>query len=152
MSRLPCPRDDARADSPAREGGLRPQPPPKASRPPNPSGALRSAALLTASWLLFSLCVGPTLCDPADGSPPGSSAHGTSRGRTLSGLPCPAPGGLPDPPGLNWHLLHCGRILTAEPPGKSSRWRLVIKPSLSLVLKKPCIVVHFSMYILLEPC
>ena len=74
------------------------------------------------------------------------------RGRTLSGLPCPAPGGLPDPPGLNWHLLHCGRILTAEPPGKSSRWRLVIKPSLSLVLKKPCIVVHFSMYILLEPC
>ena len=52
------------------------------------------------------------------------------RGRTLSGLPCPAPGGLPDPPGLNWHLLHCRRIFTAEPPGKSSRWRLVIKSSL----------------------
>ena len=109
---LPCPRDDARADSPAREGGLRPQPPPKASRPPNPSGALRSAALLTASWLLFSRCVGPTLCDPADGSPPGSSAHGTSgeehwvgchallegaflTPRDWTGISCTAGGSLP---------------------------------------------------------
>ena len=51
-------------------------------------------------------CV-PTLCDPMDHSPPGSSAHGISLERILekkkkmkeyqSGLPCPPPGDLPLP-------------------------------------------------------
>ena len=39
----------------------------------------------------------PTLCDPMDCSPPGSSVHGLSRQEYWSGLPFPSPGDLPDP-------------------------------------------------------
>ena len=39
----------------------------------------------------------PTLCDPMDGSPPGSSVHGFSRQEYWSGLPCPSPGDFPNP-------------------------------------------------------
>ena len=33
----------------------------------------------------------PTLCDPIDGSPPGSPVPGFSRQEYWSGLPCPSP-------------------------------------------------------------
>ena len=36
----------------------------------------------------------PTLCDPMDCSPPGSSVHGIFRQEYWSGLPFPAPGDL----------------------------------------------------------
>ena len=36
----------------------------------------------------------PTLCDPMDCSPPGSSVHGFSRQEYWSGLPFPPPGGF----------------------------------------------------------
>ena len=39
----------------------------------------------------------PTLCDPVDCSPPGSSVHGFSRQEYWSGLPFPFPGDLPNP-------------------------------------------------------
>ena len=39
----------------------------------------------------------PTLCDPMDRSPPGSSDMGFSRQEYWSGLPCPPPGDLPNP-------------------------------------------------------
>ena len=40
----------------------------------------------------------PTLCDPMDCSPPGSSVHGILQVRILEWLPCPPPpGDLPDP-------------------------------------------------------
>ena len=39
----------------------------------------------------------PTLCNPMDGSPPGSSVHGFSRQEYWSGLPCPSPGDFPNP-------------------------------------------------------
>ena len=40
----------------------------------------------------------PTLCDPMDCSPPGSSLHGVLQARMLEwGEPCPPPGGLPRP-------------------------------------------------------
>ena len=39
----------------------------------------------------------PTLRDPMDCSPLGSSIHGISRQEYWSGLPCPLPGDLPDP-------------------------------------------------------
>ena len=40
----------------------------------------------------------PTLCDPMDCSPPGSSVHGGfSRQEYWSGLTCPPPGNLPNP-------------------------------------------------------
>ena len=50
------------------------------------------------------LCVGaqslqlcPTLCNPTDCSPPGSSVHGIPRQESWSGLSCPPPGDLLDP-------------------------------------------------------
>ena len=39
----------------------------------------------------------PTLWDPKDYSPPGSSIHGILWARILEGLPFPPPGHLPDP-------------------------------------------------------
>ena len=60
----------------------------------------------------------PTLCHPMDCSPPGSSVHGISQARILSGLPFPSPGNLTDsgiehgPP-----TLQAGSLPT-EAPGK----------------------------------
>ena len=39
----------------------------------------------------------PTLFDPIDYSPPGSSVHGIIQTRIWSGLPFPSPGDIPDP-------------------------------------------------------
>ena len=39
----------------------------------------------------------PTLWDPMDFNPPGSSVHGILQARIRGGLPCPPPGDLPDP-------------------------------------------------------
>ena len=38
----------------------------------------------------------PTLCDPMNCSPPGSSVHGILQAGILEWLPCPPPGDLPD--------------------------------------------------------
>ena len=51
-------------------------------------------------WMSMSLVTQscPTLCDPMDCSPPGSSVHGDSpRQEYWSGLPYPTPGYLPNP-------------------------------------------------------
>ena len=45
--------------------------------------------------LVAQLC--PTLCDPMDFSPPGSSVKGFSRQEYWSGLPSPVPGDLSSP-------------------------------------------------------
>ena len=45
--------------------------------------------IYATSAKLRQLC--PTLCDPIDGSPPGSSVPGILQARTLSGLPFPSP-------------------------------------------------------------
>ena len=45
--------------------------------------------------LAANLC--PTLCDPMDCSPPGSSVHGILQAKTLDGLPFLSPGDLSDP-------------------------------------------------------
>ena len=39
----------------------------------------------------------PTLCDPMNCSPPGSSVHGILQARILAWIACPPPGYLPDP-------------------------------------------------------
>ena len=44
---------------------------------------------------LFQSC--PTLWDPRDCSPPGSSVHEILQARIWIGLPCPLPGDCPDP-------------------------------------------------------
>ena len=60
----------------------------------------------------------PTLCDPMDCSPPGSSVCGNSPGKNTGGLPFPSPGHLPDP-GIEPRspTLQADSLLT-EPPGK----------------------------------
>ena len=63
-----------------------------------------------AKWL--QLC--PTLCDPMNCSPPGSSVHGILQARTLKWVAMPSSRDFPNP-GLNLHLLpqhlHCRLIL-----------------------------------------
>ena len=60
----------------------------------------------------------PTLCDPVDSSPPGSSVHGILPAKILEWLAFPSPGDLPDPgikprsPALQ------ADVLTSESPGK----------------------------------
>ena len=58
----------------------------------------------------------PTLCDPIDGSPPGSL--GFSRQEYLSGLPFPSPGDLPNPGTKPRSPALQADALTSEPPGK----------------------------------
>ena len=65
----------------------------------------------------------PTLCDPMDCSPPGSSVHGIPQARIWSGLPIPAPGDLPCPeigPMSPVSPALAGRSFTTVPPGKPS--------------------------------
>ena len=51
------------------------------------------------NWYMFakSLQSCPTLCNPLDCSPPGSSVPGFSGQEHWSDLPCPPPGDLPNP-------------------------------------------------------
>ena len=72
-------------------------------------------------FILHSLCMCLTLCDPMNGSLPGSFVCGILQARILHGLPCPSPAHLPDPgieptspqsPALapctsRWILYHC---------------------------------------------
>ena len=62
---------------------------------------------------------------PMDCSPPGASVHGLSQARTWSGLPCPPPGGLPDPGVEPWPPALAGgflpfikKIIYSLSPGK----------------------------------
>ena len=60
----------------------------------------------------------PTLCDPMDCSPPGSSVHGISQAGYWSGLPFPLPGELPDPMVKPSSPALAGTFFTTESPGK----------------------------------
>ena len=72
-----------------------------------------------------SLQLCPTLCNPMDCSPPGSSVHLILQARIFSGLPCPPPGDLHDPgmepvsPALQADSLPAEP--SGKPPGKT--WR-----------------------------
>ena len=63
----------------------------------------------------------PTLCDPMDCSPPGSSAHGILQARILECVACPPSGDLPDP-GIEPASLMSPALqaLPLAPPGKPS--------------------------------
>ena len=52
----------------------------------------------------------PTLCDPMDCSPPGSSVRGITQARILEWVAIPFSGDLPDP-GSNLHLPHWRQIV-----------------------------------------
>ena len=59
---------------------------------PSPTAILSSAAAAAAA----SLQSCPTLWDPMDCNPPGSSVHGILQARELEWLPFPSPGDLPN--------------------------------------------------------
>ena len=61
------------------------------------NGLFQKNVCVCVCVLVAQLC--PTLCDPIDRSPPGSSVHGikSSRQEYWSGLPFPSPGDLLDP-------------------------------------------------------
>ena len=63
----------------------------------------------------------PTLCDPMDRSPPGSSVQGIFQARILESVPFPFTGDLPDPgvePASLASPTLAGRFFTIGPPGK----------------------------------
>ena len=72
-------------------------------------------------WCELSLQSCPTLCDPMDCSPPGSSIHRNLSQEYWSGLPFPPPEDLPDPgiklassalPGGFFTIVHQGSPVT----------------------------------------
>ena len=77
-------------------------------------GNWAESQLLTAA--AKSLQSRPTLCDPIDGSPPGSPVPGILQAR--SGLPRPSPGDLPHPGIKPRSPALAGRFFTTEPPGE----------------------------------
>ena len=63
---------------------------------PNWDSLMKCRNICAVFCLVVQLC--PTLCDPMDCSPPGSSVHGVfSRQEYWSGWPCSPPGDLPNP-------------------------------------------------------
>ena len=60
-------------------------------------------------WMCMLIQLCPTLCNPMDCSPPGSSVHRILQARIFSGLPCPPPGDLRDP-GMEIVSPHCRQI------------------------------------------
>ena len=70
----------------------------------------------------------PTLCNPMDCSPPGSSVHGILQARTLEWVPCPPPGDLLDPVHFSCSSCIVGRFFTAEPPGKPKKVEMLQHP------------------------
>ena len=60
----------------------------------------------------------PTLCDPTDCCPPGSSVHGILQQEWWSGLPLPSPGDLPNPGIEPRSPTLQAESLVSEPPGK----------------------------------
>ena len=70
--------------------------------------------ILTQCTCAKSLQLCPTLCDPMDYSPSGSSVHGILQARILEWDATSSPGDLPDP-GIEPASVHC---FTTEPPGK----------------------------------
>ena len=81
---------------------------------PHPPGKKCCAAVMC---LFPQSC--PTLCDPMDCSPQGSSVHGDSPGKnTGSQLPCPSAGDLPNPGIIPRSPPLQVDSLPAESPGK----------------------------------
>ena len=60
----------------------------------------------------------PTLCDPVDCSPLGSSVHRIFQQEYCSGLPFSVPGHFPDPEIKLMSPALSGGFFTAEPQGK----------------------------------
>ena len=88
--------------------GMEPVPPALGAQSPNPWTSGNSLVTLLCICLVARLC--PTLCNPMDCSPPGSSVHGESPGKNI-GVGCPALlQGIFPTQGSNRGLPNCRRI------------------------------------------
>ena len=74
-----------------------------------------SAFLEISTAQSFQSC--PTLCDPMDCSPPGSSVHGTSQARILEWVVISFSRGSSQPRDQTLVYRTAGRFFTTEPPG-----------------------------------
>ena len=87
----------------------------------------------------------PTLCDPMDCNPQGTSLHRLSRQEYWSGLPFPTSAHFPDP-GIKPRYLAspalAGRFLTTMPCGELKKYTCGFKYILTYVLR-----VHMYIYI-----
>ena len=75
------------------------------------------SACVRAKWLQS--C--PTLCDPTDGSPPGSSAHGILQASILEWVAIPSSKDLSDPATeicISYNSCIAGGFFTTEAPEK----------------------------------
>ena len=66
----------------------------------------------------------PTLCDPMDCSPPGSSVHGILQARTLEWVAIPSSRGSSRPRDQTKVCCFAGGFFTTEPPGNIILWFL----------------------------
>ncbi|CAM9415088.1 unnamed protein product [Rangifer tarandus platyrhynchus] len=71
---------------------------------------------ITAEVLVAQLC--PTLCNPMDYSPPGSSVHRILQARILEWVAMPSSKGIFLTQGFNLGLLHCRQTLSSGPARK----------------------------------
>ena len=82
-------------------------------------GEAREPAGMKGKVLVTQSC--PTLCDPMDCNPPGSSVHRISQARILECVAIPSPGDLPDPGIEPWSPALQEDSLPSESPGKPPR-------------------------------
>ena len=103
------------------------------------SGRFSSTAWKQVGWLVPALCSKslPTLCDPMDCSPPGSSVRGILQASTLEWVGMPPPGDLPDPgtePGSLVSPALAGRFFMTRSPWMPALVSLICAWSLWLSL------------------
>ena len=86
---------------------------------PQVEGGVRKDSILcreSVKVLVIQSC--PTLCDPMDCSPPGSSVHGILQARILEWVAIPSLGDLPNPGVKPWSPALQVDSLPSESPGK----------------------------------
>ena len=85
------------------------------------AGTLEPKYINNGFSLVTTSCL--TLCDPLDGSPPGSTVHGISQVRILEWVAIPFSRGIFLTQGSNLHLFHLlhwlADSLSLVPPGKA---------------------------------
>ena len=101
-----------------------------------------------AVCLVTQLCA--TLCNPMNGSPPGSSVMGILQGRILEWVAMPSPRGSSQPRDQTQVFHTAGGLLMSEPPGKpknngvGSLSLLHIYASIHIWIH---IILHYSRYV-----
>ena len=93
--------------------------------------------LRLVSLVRAQLC--PTVCNPMNCSPPGSSVHGVLQARILEWVaPVGSPRGSSQPKGAVYVSCIAGGFLTAEPLGNSFYW-ITVGPAAAAKSRQSCL-------------